>query len=123
MELRMLKEERDRLRSKSEHVAAKHQGNTEQLEEERDRALAEVQDMKQQLAAAVGDLQVAQADTERVVMARNNLQMALENFQSERDAELNLLEEQRREAEEATVAAHAAALEATRKYSPHHHIF
>lgn len=46
-------------------------------------------------------------------MARDNLQMALESFQSERDAELGLLEEQRREAEEATAAAHAAALEAT----------
>lgn len=49
------------------------------------------------------------------MMANANLQNALEAFQSEREAEMALLEEQRHAAEEATAAAHAAALDAMRE--------
>jgi hypothetical protein len=48
------------------------------------------------------------------MMGNNNLQSALEAFQSERKAELSMLEEQKLVAEQATAATHAAALEATR---------
>jgi chromosome segregation ATPase len=74
---------------------------------------AEVHDLKRQLTAARADIDLARADTERVMTANANLQHALEAFQSERDAELALLEDQRRDMEEAMAAAHAAALEAT----------
>jgi len=108
----MLKEERERERSKLQSAAVVAQGTTQQIEEERDRALAEVRDLRQQLDAAVADLDVARADTERIIMARENLQVALEAFQGERDAELAMLEEQRVAQEEAMTAAHSAAMDA-----------
>jgi len=48
-----------------------------------------------------------------LMTANGNLQAALEAFQNEREAEMALMEENTREQEEATAAAHAAALEAT----------
>lgn len=113
MELRLLKEEKERERAKNHSLTAAAQGSTAQLEEERDRALAEVQDLGQLLKATVADLGIARADTERIMMARDNLQAALESFQSEREAEYAIWEEQRLEKEQAIAAAHAAALEAT----------
>lgn len=47
------------------------------------------------------------------MMANVNLQSALEAFQNERDAEMNMVEQQYVDAEQATAAAHAAAIEAT----------
>ena len=69
--------------------------------------------MQRQLAAAVTDVGIAKSDTERVMTANANRRSALEAFQSEREAELSLMDDQRRELEEASAAAHAAALEAT----------
>ncbi|KAI2502089.1 biological adhesion [Fragilaria crotonensis] len=50
---------------------------------------------------------------DRAILGNENLSRALESFQSERDAELALLEERRMSSEEATAAAHAAAIQAT----------
>jgi hypothetical protein len=116
----MLKEDNDREKSKNTSVAASAESNTAQLEAERDAAQAGVQDLRQQLSAALADVEVARSDTNRVMMANNNLQSALEAFQSEREAELSMLEEQRMEAEEATAAAHAAALAATHEANGAH---
>jgi chromosome segregation ATPase len=113
MELRMLKEQSDREKAKIQHVAASAESSTAQLEAERDGALAKVHDLELQLKAARGDIDLAKLDTERVMTANNNLQSALEAFQSERDAEMALLEENRHQQEVATADAHAAALEAT----------
>ena len=109
----MLKEDHNREKAKVQNVAASAESSTAQLEAERDEALAKVQDMQLQLSAAFADVEVARSDTDRVMTANNNLQAALEAFQNERDAEMAMLEENRREQEEATAAAHAAALEAT----------
>jgi hypothetical protein len=113
MELTMLREERDRERAKRQNVVESAITSHSQVESERDAALAEVRDLKQQLTAALADLEVANADKARILTANNNLQYALEAFQDERQAEMVLLEEQRKEAEEAINAAHAAAMEAT----------
>lgn len=109
----MVKEERDRERMKNQTVVQSAESSTAQLEEERNTARARVQDLERQLRAMAADLEIAKADTQRVTTANLNLQNALESFQNEREAELALVEEQRREAEQATAAAHAAALEAT----------
>jgi len=113
MELRLAQEERDRHLAKSQSLAAAAQGSTAQLEEDRDRALAELQDLRQQLTAVAADLEMAKSDSERIATARNNLQMALESFQTEREAELGMLEEQWSEKQHSMAEAHAAALEAT----------
>jgi chromosome segregation ATPase len=111
----MLREDYEREKSKKKSFAASAESSTAQLESERDVAQAGVHDLRQQLSAALADIEVARSDTSRVMMGNNNLQSALEAFQSEREAELSMLEEQRLEAEQATAAAHAAALEATRE--------
>lgn len=109
----MIKEDRDRERAKNQSVAESSDSNTAQLEYERDAALAEVRDLQQQLDAARADLELSRTDYKRIMTANQNLQIALESFQTEREAELGLLDEQRLQREEATAAAHAAALEAT----------
>ena len=91
--------------------------NHSQVETERDAALAEVQDLKQQLSAVQADLELARADTDRIMIANNNLQTALEAFQDERQAELNLFQDQQKESEAALEAAHQAAMEAARQTS------
>jgi chromosome segregation ATPase len=113
----MLREDYNREKSKNTGHRASAESNTAQLETDRDAAQAGVQDLRQQLAAALADVEVARSDTNRVMTGNNNLQTALEAFQSEREAELSMLEEQKLEAEHATEAAHAAALEATRDAS------
>lgn len=115
MELTMLREERDRERAKSHSVVQSTITSHSQVESERDSALAEVRDLKQQLTAALADLEVARADQERILVANNNLQSALEAFQDERQAEMSLVDEQRMEAEEAIKSAHAAAIEALKQ--------
>ena len=109
----MLKEEKERDTVRIQSAAASAASASGQLENERDALKAEVQDLQRQLAAAVADVGIAKSDTERVMTANANLQSALEAFQSEREAELALMDDQRRELEEASAAAHAAALEAT----------
>lgn len=113
MELRLLKEDRQRERAKSQSVAESASSNTAKLSSDRDAALAEANSLRQQLAAAQADIEIAQQDAARAQKASENLQMALESIQGEREAELNLLEDQRRSLEESMAASHAAALEAT----------
>lgn len=113
MELRMLKEERNRERAHRENAAVDAESNQAELVAERDVALSTARDVERQLTAALADLDIAKADADRIMMANVNLQSALEAFQSEREAEMGLVQEQRVEAEEATAAAHAAAIEAT----------
>jgi hypothetical protein len=113
MELRMLREDHSREKAKVQNVAASAESNTAQLEAERDEALAKTHDLQLQLSAALADIDVAKSDAERVMTANTNLQAALESFQNEREAEMKMLEEIRREEEVAMNAAHAAALEAT----------
>lgn len=109
----MLKEDHSRQKAKVQTVAASAESSTAQLEAERDEALARVHDLQLQLSAAMADIDVAKSDAERVMTANGNLQAALEAFQNEREAEMAMIEENRREQEEAMAAAHAAALDAT----------
>ena len=111
----MLREERDRERAKSQSVVESAITSYSQVESERDGARAEVRDLKQQLAATHADLEVAKTDKERIITANNNLQAALEAFQDERQAEMDILNSQRKEEEEAIASANAAALDATRQ--------
>lgn len=113
----MLQEARDRERTHRENAAVDAESNQAELEAERDVALSTARDLERQLKATLADLEIAKADTDRIMMANVNLQSALEAFQSERDAELAMMEEQRAEAEQATAAAHAAAIEATQAAS------
>jgi hypothetical protein len=113
MELKMLKEARDRERFHRESAAVNAESSQAELEAERDAALSTARDVERQLTAVLADLEIARSDMERITMANLNLQSALEAFQSEREAEMNLFNEQRLADEEATAAAHAAAIEAT----------
>ena len=113
--LTMVKEERDRERSKNQSVVDSAITSHSQLESERDSALSELQSTKQQLAAALADLDVAKADASRIMQANSNLQSALESFQDERQTEMALLDEQRLESEEAIHAANATAMAALKQ--------
>lgn len=114
MELRLLREEHNREKARVKNVAASAESSTAQLETERDTARAQVQDLQLRLSAALADVGVANADAERAMLANSNLQAALEAFQNEREAEMAMVEETRREQEAATLATHEAALEATK---------
>lgn len=115
MELQLLEEEREREKSKLESANEKTSEDYTIVVAERDSAKAEAQNLEQLLAAARADLELANTDRDRALTANENLQRALEDFQSERDSEIALLMEQRQTDEVATAAAHAAALEATRE--------
>jgi hypothetical protein len=115
MELTMLKEERNRERTKKQAVMDSALSSRTQLETERDNALSEVKDTKQQLAATLGDLEISRADYSRIIMANENLQSALEAFQDERRAEIEMIDEQRLESEEAIKSAHATATSALKQ--------
>jgi hypothetical protein len=115
MELTMLREERDRERAKKESFVQSAMSSNTKIESERDTALSDAQDLKQQLTAALADLQIAKADVARITTGNNNLQAALETFQDERHAEMGLLDEQRREAEEAIACANQAVVDALRQ--------
>lgn len=115
MELTMLKEEYNRERTKNQTVVDSAISSRSQLETERDNALSELRDSKQQLAATLGDLEISRTDYSRIVMANNNLQCALEAFQDERQAEMEMVDEQRRESEEAIESAHATATSALKQ--------
>jgi GRAB domain/GRIP domain len=115
MELRMLKEDHNREKAKIQTVAASAESSTAQLESERDEALSKVHDLQLQLSAAIADIDVAKSDVQRIMIANGNLQAALESFQSERDAEMTMLEEKRYEDELAMTATHAVAIDAIRE--------
>lgn len=117
MELQMLEEERRREKSALESANERTSEDHALVVSERDASKAKVCDLEQLLAAAQADLDLANADRNRALAANENLQRALEDFQGERDAEVALLAEQHRAAEEAAAAAHAASLEATREAS------
>jgi hypothetical protein len=113
MELRMHKEAQEFHMVQSQSAAQSAETNTVQLISARDAALSQVQDLQRQLSAATADLEIARADTDRAVLGNQNLQLALEAIQNERETEIQMWEEQKQHQEEATAAAHAAALEAT----------
>jgi GRIP domain/GRAB domain len=113
--MRMLKEDNEREKAKRQNVAASAESTSAHLIAERDAALSEVHDLKQQLAAALADVDVCKSDMERITIGNNNLQSALEAFQMEREAELAIWEENKQADEKALQAAHEAKLEATRQ--------
>uniref|UniRef100_A0A7S4VKR7 GRIP domain-containing protein n=2 Tax=Ditylum brightwellii TaxID=49249 RepID=A0A7S4VKR7_9STRA len=115
MELHMLKEtvERDRVIHETKNATA----NTDltNLTSDRDEARAEVLDLKSRLAAALADLDIARTDADRATTASSNLQMALEAFQSEREAEMAMWEEQKRTSEEVEREKNRVAMEASKQ--------
>ena len=111
MELQLLEEERRREKATLESGLEKTTEDHAQVVSERD----ESNDLEQLLAAAQADLDLANTDRDRALLANENLQRALEDFQSERDAEIALLTEQQKANEEAIAAAHAASLEAMKE--------
>jgi len=115
MELTMLKEENIRERTKKQSVVDSAMSSRTQIESQRDTALSELRDAKQQLAAALGDLEISRSDNSRMMTANNNLQSALEAFQDEREAEMEMIDEQRREAENVFKSANATATSALRQ--------
>jgi chromosome segregation ATPase len=115
MELTMLREERAREMAKNQNVVQSALHSNTKIESERDEALSELRDSKQQLAAALADLEIGKADIARITTGNNNLSHALEAFQDERHAEMELLDQQRKEAESAISCAHDAAMEALRQ--------
>lgn len=112
MELKLLKEETDREKEKSLSAAEAARNNLTEIASQRDAAKQEARDLERQLAATLADLELSRKDYERAVLSNENLQSALESFQVEREAELSLLEEQRKHAEATLAAAHAAGIEA-----------
>ena len=113
LELQMLKETRDRELAKSQSTVADVTTHKSNLEMERNTALARARDLDQQLTVALADVEVARSDAQRAMTSNANLQRALESFQSEREAELGMLEEAKHRDEKAAAAAHAAAIQAT----------
>lgn len=111
----MLREERARERAKNQSVVQSALHSNTKIESERAEALFELRDSKQQLAAALADLEIGKADIARITTANNNLSDALEAFQDERRAEMELLDQQRKETESAISCAHHAAMEALRQ--------
>lgn len=119
MELAVLREERDRERMQSQSTVESAMQSSIRIETERDEAISELRDVKQQLAASIADLEIARADVDRMSVANSNLSDALEAFQDERRAELELLEHQRAEAEKALASSHTAAIAAIREAHNH----
>jgi predicted translin family RNA/ssDNA-binding protein len=115
MELQMLEEELRREKSALESANEKTSEDHAVVITERDALRARVSNLEQLLVAARGDLELANTDRDRALMANENLQRALEDLQCERDAEISLLAEQQRASEDAIVDAHAASMEATRE--------
>lgn len=111
----MLEEERRREKSALESAHEKTSEDHALVLSERDALKAQVSNLEQFLAAAQADLDLANTDCSRALLANENLQRALEDFQSERDAEITLLTDQQKASEEAIAASHAASLEAMRE--------
>lgn len=115
MEMQLLEEERQREKALLESANEASSENFIQVSSERDAAKARVQDLEQQLAAAQADVEIANSDKDRALLASENLQRALEAIQNERDSEIALLMEQRNSADEAMAAAHAVEIESIRQ--------
>lgn len=115
IEMQLLKEERDREALKASTLQESKESNQAVLTAELNAARAEVLDLEQRLTALQADLDVARADKDRAIMASSNLQRAMEAFESEREAEIEILEESRKSSEEAILAAHDLALQALKK--------
>jgi len=115
MEMQLLEEERRREKALLESANEESSENYVAVSSERDAAKAQVQDLERQLAAAHADVEIANSDKNRALLASENLQRALEAIQSERDSEIALLMEQRVAAEEAMSTAHAVEVEAIRE--------
>jgi dGTP triphosphohydrolase len=115
MEMQLLEEERRREKALLQSVNEESSENFIQVSSERDAAKAQVQDLEQQLAAAHADVEIANSDKNRALLASENLQRALEAIQSERDSEIALLMEQRVAAEEAMAGAHAVEIDSIRQ--------
>ena len=113
--MQLLEEERLREKALLESANEATSENFIQVSHERNAAKAKVQDLEQRIAAAYADVQIANTDRDRALMASENLQRALEAIQSERDSEIALLMEQRVAAEEAMEAAHAVEVESLRQ--------
>lgn len=111
LKMAMLLEERDREKAKIQSAHTSNMNLNSQIQTERDVAVAELRDIKQQLTAVIADCDIERADKERVLVANSNLQSALEVFQDERQTEINLTNEQRLESEKALESAHHAAID------------
>ena len=112
MELHLLKEARDRDRIQIQSTADSASSNVTKICAERDEERSKAHSAQQQLEAAHADLQIMRSDLERLTLSNANLQQALEAFQYERDAELELLEQQRKDADLVLQAAHDAKITA-----------
>lgn len=75
-EAAIVKEDLSRERTKNQSVVESAISSHTQVEAERDTALSELRDVKQQLSVALGDLKVAHADHVRITAANTNLQAA-----------------------------------------------
>ena len=115
MELQMMKEEQSRNKERMESQMESQSSNQAVLTAERDAAKAEALDLEHRLAALQGDVEVLRSDFSRSQTANANLHRAMETFQSEREAELALLEESRVDIEDALKSSHYLALEAVKE--------
>jgi hypothetical protein len=111
MKLQMLEEELRQEKSALESANEKTSEDHAVVITKRDALMA----LEQLLAAAWGDLELANTDRDRALMANENLQRALEDLQCKQNAEISLLTEQQLTSEDAIVATHAALKEATRE--------
>lgn len=115
MELHLMMEARDRDQQQIQSTVESASSNLSKLSAERDEARSKVQSLTQRLAATNADLKLSRNDLDRAMLSNGNLQNALEAFQNERDAEVKLLEDQRREAEAVVMAVHEAKLATLRE--------
>lgn len=115
MELQIVKEEQARDKEKMDALIRSQTSNEANLKAERDAAKAEAMDLDQRLTALQADLELVKADYARSVTANLNLQRAMEAFQGEREAELSMFEESKNDSEQAIMASHQLALEATKQ--------
>jgi chromosome segregation ATPase len=113
LEIQKLKDEKDRESAEIQSKADNLETNKSAVQADLDAALATIRDLEHQLSAASADIEVAKADMQRAMLGNENLSRALESFQSEHDAEMSLLDEQRTSSEEMIAAAHAASIQAT----------
>jgi len=112
-EIQQLKNSKDREQASIASKVEDAESNNATLQADRDAAFANVRDLEHQLAAALADAEVAKCDTERIMKGNSNLNRALESFQSERDTEIRLLQEEHKSSIEMTEAAHAVSMQAT----------
>lgn len=112
IELQLLKEEHARDKSKLDAALESKSSTHAAIAAERDAAKAESLELQQRLSALQADIDIVKSDYARSVTANDNLQRVMEAFQQEREAELELLEEARVSAEEASKASHEVSLQA-----------